>query len=204
MTDDVYERLAKALDSLPNGFPRTKSNVEIRILKWIFKPEEALLAGRLSQKTESVERIAERLGLSVKITGERLENMAKRGLLWTAKVKGKKGFRLAPFIVGIYESQLGDMDHEFADLVEEYLANGGAAGIMRPQPAIHRVVPAQKALKSELILPYDDVRKILLSCRAFRLHDCICRVQQDHIGRKCDFPLKLCLSFSQTRLSSQT
>jgi Pyruvate/2-oxoacid:ferredoxin oxidoreductase delta subunit len=103
---------------------------------------------------------------------------------------------LAPFIVGIYEAQKESMDHEMAHLVEEYLANGGANGIMKPYPALHRVIPAQKAVKSEWILPYDDVKAILLSSKTFRLRDCICRVQQDHIGRKCDFPLRTCLSFS--------
>jgi len=89
------------------------------------------------------------------------------------------------------------MDHELAHLVEDYLTNGGAVGIMKPQPALHRVLPAQKATKSEWILPYDDVRAILLTSKAFHLRDCICKVQQNHIGRrKCDFPVKMCLSFS--------
>ena len=67
---------------------------------------------------------------------------------------------------------------------------------MRPQPAMHRVIPAQGAMKSEWILPYDDVRSILLAAKTFSVRDCICRVQQDQLGRKCDFPLKNCLMFS--------
>ncbi len=81
-------------------------------------------------------------------------------------------------------------------LVEEYLANGGAIGIMKPQPALHRVIPAQKAVKSELILPYDDVKEILLNSKSFGLRDCVCRVQQKHLGHKCEFPLRTCLFFS--------
>jgi NAD-dependent dihydropyrimidine dehydrogenase PreA subunit/DNA-binding Lrp family transcriptional regulator len=145
---------------------------------------------------EPIDIIAKRVGLSVEEAGVRLGKMAERGLLWFHDEAGKSYFRLAPFVVGIYEAQLESMDHELAHLVEEYLANGGAAGIMKPQPAIHRVVPAQNAVKSEWILPYDDVQAILLRSKTFRLQDCICRVQQDHIGRKCDFPLRTCLSFS--------
>src|SRR4030042_6456661 len=51
--DLVYEHLAEALDRLPNGFPRTASNVEIRLLKKIFSPEEALFAGQLTGSHES-------------------------------------------------------------------------------------------------------------------------------------------------------
>jgi len=196
LSDDVYERLAKALDKLPNGFPRTPSKVETRLLKKIFSTEEASIAAQLDGSMESVDVIAMRIGLSAAEAEAKLTKMAERGLVWRRRTAKKSSFRLAPFVVGIYESQLESMDHELAHLVEEYLANGGAAGIMKPQPAIHRVVPAQKAVKSEWILPYDDVKAILSNSKTFRLRDCICRAQQDYIGRKCDFPLKTCLSFS--------
>lgn len=196
MSDHVYEQLAEALNKLPNGFPKTPSNVEIRILKKIFSIEEASLASQLGGSMESVEAIAKHIGLPTKEAKAKLVKMSKRGLLWSHKEDEKLLFRLAPFIVGIYESQRESMDHELAHLVEDYMANGGAVGIMKPQPALHRVIPAQKAVKFERILPYDDVKTILMSSKAFRLSDCICRVQQDHIGRRCDFPLKTCLSFS--------
>jgi electron transport complex protein RnfB len=192
----VYEHLAEALDKLPNGFPRTPSGVEIRVLKKIFSPEEASVASQLTGSMESAHDIAKQIGLSAEEAEAKLMKMAKRGLLWYDDKGGQASFRLAPFVVGIYEAQLESMDHELAHLVEEYLTNGGAVGIMKPQPALHRVIPAQKAVKSEWILPYDDVKGILLQSKMFHLRDCICRTQQDHIGRKCDFPLRTCLSFS--------
>jgi NAD-dependent dihydropyrimidine dehydrogenase PreA subunit len=196
LSANVFEQLAEALDRLPNGFPRTSSNVEIRLLTKIFSVEEASLASQLSGSMESVDVIAKQTGLSIEEAEAKLTKMAKRGLLWSTNKNGKSFFRLAPFIVGIYEAQLENMDHELAHLVEEYLENGGAAGIMKPQPALHRVIPAQKAVKTEWILPYDDVKAILLKSKTFQLRDCICRVQQDHIGRRCNFPLRTCLSFS--------
>ena len=192
--DHIYEHLAEALDRLPNGFPRTSSNVEIRLLKKIFSPEEASLAGQLGGSMESCDIISKRTGLSDEQAGAELSKMAEKGMLWDCEEEGKHLFRLAPFIVGIYESS--NVDHELAHLVEEYLANGGAAGIMTPQPAIHRVVPAHNSAKSEWILPYDDVKALLLGSRSFYLRDCVCRVQQKHMGNKCGFPLRTCLSFS--------
>jgi len=52
MNDDLYEQLAIALDRLPNGFPRTPARTEIKLLKWIFSPEEALLASQLTGTME--------------------------------------------------------------------------------------------------------------------------------------------------------
>ena len=203
MRDDIYEGLAEALDRLPNGFPRTLARTEILILKKIFSPDEASIASQLTGSMESVEVIARRVGLSEEQAKTKLLDMGKRGLLWSSERECKLRFRLAPFIVGIYESQLESLDHDLAHLVENYLHEGGAVGIMKPQPALHRVVPAQKAVKSEWILPYDDVKAILLASKTFNVRDCICRVQQDFIGRRCDFPLKICLNFSSYERPAQ-
>ena len=45
--------------------------------------------------------------------------------------------------------------------ISEMLKNRDAAGLMKLQPALHRVIPARGSVKSEWILPYDDVRAIL-------------------------------------------
>jgi ferredoxin len=188
-----YERLANALSALPNSFPRTKSNIEITLLKKIFLPDEAFLAGHLTGTPESVSVIAQRTGLSEEDTASRLKAMMSRDFVRGNATAGM--FRLSPFIVGIYESQMDKMDHELAHLFEEYLEQGGIE-IMRPQPAIHRVIPAQSAVKTEWILPYDKLRELLISCNTFRVRDCICRKQQDLEGtRKCTFPLHVELIF---------
>ncbi len=180
---------------LPNGFPRTPSKIEIRILKKLFSPEEALLASQMSRKKETADAIAARVGADPNETLTRLAKMADKDLIWSYELEGKQVFRLAPFIVGIYES--AEMDHELAHMMEDYLASGGAKGIMGPQPALHRVVPSHKALKSEQILPYDDVKAILLKSRSFTLRDCICREQRKTLGHDCKFPMRTCLSFSE-------
>lgn len=199
MTETAYEHLAQALDRLPNGFPRTSSGVEIRLLKKILSPEEARLAGNASGKMEPVEAIAKRAGMSTREAGRDLIALAKRGIVWSGKAGGEVGFRLAPFIVGIYEAQLNTMDEEFARLFERYMEEGGSAGIMEPLPSLHRVLPGSEAIEPDQILPYDDVRAIIEKGKAFRVRGCICRVQQDFLGaRKCEFPLENCITIYES------
>ena len=198
MSNIVIESLATALDRLPNGFPRTPSNVELRILEKIFSPEEAALAGQLTGTYETINEIASRVGQPAGDISKQLIAMAQRGLLWFQKQDGRARFRLAPFIVGIYEEQLNHIDHELAHLVEEYFNDGGAVGLMTPQPAFHRVVPARKAVKTEWILPYDDIRTLILASKTFNVRDCICRVQQNLLEHTCQFPLHTCLNFSSS------
>ncbi|MFH2112343.1 MAG: 4Fe-4S dicluster-binding protein [Candidatus Bathyarchaeota archaeon] len=187
--------MAEALNKLPNGFPRTESGVELEILKRIFSEPEAKLASTLTREYESAKEIAERNHLDPGTVKEQLEDMSKKSMLWTTTKNSEPHYRLAPWIVGIYEAQLDSMDHSFAHLVEDYFHEGGMEGLMKPLPSIHRVVPAQGAVKSEWVLPYDDVKAILLKSKVFHVSDCICRTQQDHVGRRCDFPVHNCLSF---------
>lgn len=198
MQDEIFELLAEALDKLPNRFPRTPSNVEIPMLKKIFSVEEASLAVILSGQMEPVDDIAERLGEPVKEIRSKLMKMVKRGLVWFDKEGGKPRFRLAPFVVGIYEEFLEEMDHEFSHLFEQYMLDGGAAGIMKADPSLTRVIPAKNTAKAEWIMPYDDVVEIINKAESFKVQDCICRKQRDFIHRNCDYPLKNCLSFSNS------
>jgi ferredoxin len=197
MNTDPYEELACALNLLPGGFPRTQSGVELQILRKIFSPEEALVACNLTGNSETADAIAARVSLPHEEAEEKLKEMLNRRIIWGSKRDGVWKFQLAPFVVGFYEEQWDFMDHELAHLFEQYLNEGGAEGIMRPEPALHRVVPAHQAVKTELILPYDDIKPLILQARWFELRDCICRKQQDLVsGRKCDFPLRACLNFS--------
>jgi len=198
MSHDVYERLAGALDRLANGFPRTESNVELRILRLVFATDEAEVAAALTGRPATAADVARRAGLDPPHVAATLERLAQRGVIWPGRAGDDPGFRLAPFVVGFYEAHMLEAhDVEYARLVEEYFCGGGARGIMGPQPAIHRVVPARDAIEAEWVLPYDDVRAILAGARSFRVERCVCRLQQDELGtRRCDFPLEACLWFS--------
>jgi electron transport complex protein RnfB len=198
MYEDSYHKLASALDRLPSGFPKTESGVEIEILRRLFKPEEAELVSNLTRDMEPSIDIARRANLGEAEAEHMLSALAKRGLVRFTVENDKRQYRLAPWIVGLYEAQVDSMDHSFAHLVEDYFQQGGAEGLMKPLPSLHRVIPAHGAVKTEWILPYDDVKKLMESCKTFAVEDCVCRKQQDLIGgRKCSFPIHNCMRFSK-------
>jgi electron transport complex protein RnfB len=197
MTENAYEQLANALDRLPNGFAKTQSGVEIVLLKRLVSEEEASIASKLGRTYEAYDKIADRLGLPEEEARSKLKAMAERGIIRSQERDGKAWYRLAPFVVGIYEARALDvMDHDFAHLFDQWLAEGGAAGFMAPLPAIHRVLPAHGTVRTEWILPYDDVKALLQAQKSFNVRNCVCRIQQDHVGRKCTFPLDICINFS--------
>ena len=169
MTGEIYRRLADALDRLANGFPRTETGVELQILAHVFTPEEAEVAAALTGRPAEVEEVAQRAGLEPVPVAATLQRLAGRSVIWTVGMEDRVAYRLAPFLpVGFYEAHtLEEHDPEYARLIEAYFCGGGAAGIMGPQPAIHRVLPARRATETEWVLPYDDVRALLDAATSF-------------------------------------
>jgi electron transport complex protein RnfB len=193
---DVYRRLAKKLDRLPQGFPRTESGVELRILQKIFPPADAETALRLGPIPVTAERIARRLRRPVGETRAMLDRMADRGQIGSFTSHGEQRYALVPFVIGIYEFQVRHVDEEFATLFETYapslLKTLGGYG-----PALGRVVPIHASIDPGLeILGYEDLRVIIRDARSFALRECICRKDQALLGHPCSHTLEACLAFS--------
>lgn len=193
---DIFKQLARRLDEMPNGYPATPSGVELRLLRKIFRPEEARMALQLKDKPERLERIAVRLNKPVPLLKEMLDYMYDKGQISRIKVFGEDRYLLMPFIVGIYEYQLNRLDKEMADLFEAYAptllrAVGGAA------PALTRVVPVDKRIDARLdILPYESVQGIIERAKSFSVRMCICRWENEIQGAPCRHPMETCLEFS--------
>ncbi len=194
---DVYRRLAKRLDGLPNGFPPTSSGVELKILRKIFTEEEAEWALRLKPIPETAATVARRLKLPVASVRQTLDGMAARGQIAAFRMKNVVHYALVPFVIGIYEFQLDRLDRELAELFEEYAPTflqtlGGAA------PALARVVPVNLRLEARAsVLPYEDLRAMMEACHSFRVADCLCRKEKSLLGQPCSHPSETCLSFAK-------
>jgi len=103
---------------------------------------------------------------------------------------------LLPFVVGIWEAQLGHLDEELAALFEQYYQET-RAGIVQHTPSIHRIVPVREAIPFDLeIFPYEQAYALLEGAKSWGVRDCICRVQRRLIGKGCGHPVNNCLVFA--------
>jgi electron transport complex protein RnfB len=121
MSDEAYHKLAKVLDSLPNGFPATESGIEIKLLKRIFRPDEAELFCDLKLTFETPEQIAQRTGRPLEGLADKLTTMWERGQIFGVKLGPVMLFKMVPWAIGIYELQLPHMDRDLAEMCEEYM-----------------------------------------------------------------------------------
>ncbi len=196
MNQQVYKDLAERLDRLPNGYPQTASGVELKLLEKLFSPDEARIAAIMNLERESAEAIAARLKIDPKTASQHLKQMVRKGLIRFARVERQLHFGLMPFVVGFYEEQLPHMDRELAQLFEEYFQET-EGGVARDPVSVHRVIPVEEAIPYEVeIFPYERASALIENAKAWGVRDCICRVQQDLIGKGCDHPLENCLVFA--------
>ena len=196
MSDEAYYRLAKVLDTLPSGFPATESGIEIRILKKIFDPEEAELFCDLRLTPETAAQISERTGRPLEGLEEKLVSMGQKGALWASESDGMWTFKMAPWIVGIYEFQVKRMDREFAAMCEEYSRPWGRQ-FMRRGPQIMQVVPIEKEIPvKQEALTYQQVSGLIEKARSYMVNECICKKKQGLLDQPCSKPTEVCLAMA--------
>jgi ferredoxin len=196
--ESPYRKLARSLDALPNGFPPADDESDLHLLGKLFTPQEAGLAAGLLPELETPAQIAGRLRRETEETGALLKTMAKKGLITFGKTtQGRPGFGLLPFVVGIYEEQVGRIDAELAQLFEAYYQKAfGKALRMKPQ--VHRVIPVGESVKNTMeVRPFEDVSSLIDGAQSWGVLDCICRKQKALIGKPCEHPLDVCMVLSQ-------
>jgi electron transport complex protein RnfB len=205
---DVYERLADAMDAQPAGFTRTPNKLEIKLLRLVFKPEQALVASTMSRKLETAAEIAARVGLPEDEVTVILESMVPRRMVRLdtlalesgqkgvdklevksskaeAKAETVKKYRINPFLVGWYESYLWEdvpesTSAEFARTYEQYVIEGGGEKVFCPRPGPQGVIPYRGSLKPEWLKrePHNDIDAHFQRHDRFLVMDCVCKRQK--------------------------
>jgi len=196
MSEEMYLKLAKALDTLPNGFPTTESGVEIKLLKRIFRPEDTELFCDLRLNFETAEQISERTGRPLEGLEEHLIEMWQHGQISGTEIEGVKIFKMAPWVIGIYEFQLPHMDREMAEMCEEYM-KVWKNQFFRTKPQLMQVVPVEKEIQNKQIaLPYEQVSTIIENSQSHAVFDCICKKEKHLLDDGCDKPLEICTAYA--------
>ncbi|MCD4721170.1 MAG: 4Fe-4S binding protein [Desulfobacula sp.] len=189
--EKVYRNLQKHLDSQAVGFPATSTGVEIRVLKHIFSPRQAKIAICLNYKPEPLEIIYKRAQSLVESSNELsdiLDAIEKKGGI-EAWEKGKKRYYCnAPFVVGMYEFQLGKLTPESIKDFDEYFSDRkfGVEFLSTELPQM-RTIPIAKSISIKShVSTFDEVAALLKkSDTALAICECICRQKKDLQGKPC-------------------
>jgi len=121
--------------------------------------------------------------------------MADKGVIFDRKKDGEPCYVLAPFVPGIYEFQVRNIDAELAqafeklypELVKEF------ASVETPWM---RVIPAEQSFVTTEVVPYEKASEVVRNTEAIAITDCICHTEQKLLGRGCSRPKdSICMYF---------
>ena len=195
MAAKIYHQLREQMDQYSTGFPSTESGVEIKILEKLYTKEDAEIYLDLSMLLEAPDGFAARTNRSTQEMTKKLEDMAKRGLLFRHVKNGQKRYSAIPFVIGSYEFQLGRMDKELAELTNTYMEEAFLSGMGNNIPPL-RTIPVGKSVDvTNKVAAYEDAKAIVNGKSKIAVANCICRTQQNLIEKGCDKPMEVCLMF---------
>ncbi len=193
---DVYQILANHLDNLPAGFPATDSGVELRILKRFFTAQEAAIAVGLTMTPEPATIVADKLGMEPSSLSVILEQMAKKGLIFSMHKGGQNLYMAAQFVIGIWEYHVNDLDEKLVEDINEYLPHFMKKAWVKQKTKQLRVIPVQKSISAEMrVMPYEQAEEIIRGQSKIVVAPCICRKEHAIIKKGCDRLLEGCLIF---------
>ena len=198
MPEDSYRQLADHLNRLPGGFPPTANGEELRLLEKLFTPAEAALATHLTLEREEAPAIADRAGISPAEVKRRLDEMAAKGLIFSVNPKeGPVLYQAAPFVVGIYEFQVGRLDEELIGALDAYWKLSEKRPSAPHIPQMRTIPVGQRVDLPPEALPYERVDEIVKTHSRFAVAPCVCRRHAKLQGKGCDGLEESCLLFDE-------
>jgi electron transport complex protein RnfB len=176
-----------------------RNEAAYRMFRELFTEDEAALAAQLSFAPEAVEAIADRVGQKAQSIVPVLDKMADRGLVYADERNGTKRYCLLALFPGMAELQfmkgeesagkrrLAGIFEEFFELIAENHYSDGTP--------IPRVMPVQSGIPPVLVLPYEQASTYINDSNYVAVSTCFCRHQAKLMGRWCERPLDVCMTF---------
>ncbi|MFX0030844.1 MAG: 4Fe-4S binding protein [Candidatus Hermodarchaeota archaeon] len=200
MSEEYFVRLRDYIDKNSRGFPETSSGVEVKILKRLFSKEDAetVLKLKPSREQETADEIAIRTGLDNNIVEKELESLSKKGLLFRIRRGDTTLYNLAPFMIGLYEYSVQNIDEDLAKLYREYFDTKYIHELGKFNIPGFKVIPIEETIEPDTVLvPYQKLKQSIKDARVISVAECICRKESKLIrsNHNKEHPMENCLSF---------
>jgi Fe-S-cluster-containing hydrogenase component 2 len=193
---DIYTDLRKRLDDLAVGFPQSGNGLEIKILRQLFNEAEASLFLDMTPLLETPAAVAGRLDREPGEVAAALEQMARKGLLFRRRSEEAVSYAAVPYVVGLFEFQVGRMGRDFAEVHEAYYESTYHKVVQSNKTPVLRTIPIQRTLVADSpVAPYEDVLGIIDAQERIAVAPCVCRTTRELIGKSCEKSLENCFSF---------
>lgn len=203
----AYKSLEERLNRFPQGAP--PSDTLYQILSMLFTEKEAELVAQLPIKAFRVKTAAKIWSVSESEALKVLDKLASKAILLDLEDDKGKQYILPPPMAGFIEFALmrtrNDIDQKLlAELYYQYL-NVEEDFIKdlfySAETKLGRVYVQEEILTNEnevTILDYERASHIIEEAEHIAVGMCYCRHKMQHVGKACDAPMDICMTFNGT------
>jgi NAD-dependent dihydropyrimidine dehydrogenase PreA subunit len=201
----AYKNLVDRLNRFPQGAP--PSELLYKILEILFTKEEAEFVANLSIKPFTLEKAANLTRRSKKETEALLNQLSSKGILLDAEINGETFYTLPPPMAGFFEFSMmrirDDIDQKvLAELFYEYLnveEDFIKELFINCETKLGRVFINERAIEYESalnVLDYERASEVIKTATHIGVGVCYCRHKMEHLGKACDAPMEICMTFN--------
>jgi Pyruvate/2-oxoacid:ferredoxin oxidoreductase delta subunit len=201
-----YDHLIGRLNRFPQGAPDSRS---LRgILSILMTEREAALVALLPIKPFTAARAARAWKMKPAEAKRVLDGLAARCLLLDTVGRGHDLYVLPPPMAGFFEFSMmrfrGDVDqkllaelfHQYINVEEDFITALFGMETKLGRAFVHEpVLTAENAIHT---LDYERASEVVKTASHRAVGICYCRHKMSHMGKACDAPLDICLTFSNT------
>jgi ferredoxin len=200
-----YQKLSERINRFPQGAPAT--GLLFEILKILFSEKEAGLVSLLPIKPFEASMAAGIWKIKEAEAIKILDALAERGLLLDGEVNGKVLYSMPPPMAGFFEFSLmryrNDIDqrtlselfYQYMNVEEDFIKNLFTGGVTQQGRAFvnEEVLSSENELH---VLDYERSSEIIKTASAIGVGICYCRHKMEHIGKNCNAPKDICMTFN--------
>ncbi len=206
-----YQKLTERLNRFPQGAP--PSELLYAILRVLFSDKEAALVSLLPIKPFDAEKAASVWRVGESEARKILDELAGRAILIDIRRDdGTTIYCLPPPMAGFFEFSLmrirNDIDqkvlselfYQYMNVEEDFIKALFADGITQ-LGRIFVQEPYLPKTPSLEVLDYELASGVIKSASHIGVGICYCRHKMSHVGRACDAPMDICMTFNSTAAS---
>ena len=200
-----YTELVDRLNRFPQGAP--PSETLYKILNILFSEREAQLVAMLPIKPFDVKKASQVWKLPLLEAQKVLDDLASRAILVDVEWEGKTTYTLPPPMAGFFEFSmmrmrgdidqklLGELFYQYMNVEEDFIRQLFYQG----ETQLGRAFVNEPMLTSENavhVLDYERASQVIQTATQRGVGVCYCRHKMLHVGKNCDAPLDICMTFN--------
>lgn len=202
---NAYKSLEERINKFPQGAP--SSETLYKILNVLFTEKEASLVAQLPIKPFRIKTAAKIWSVSESEAYKILDNLAKKALLLDIEDKKGKKYIMPPPMAGFFEfammrtrqdidqKLLSELYYQYMNVEEDFIKDL----FYSTETKLGRTFVQEEVLTNDnevTILDYERATHIIEEASHIGISMCYCRHRMEHVGKACDAPMDICMTFN--------